>query len=32
MAIIKVSNVKSNLPSMIRVSASGNVKVIKIKK
>lgn len=32
MAIIKVGNVKNNLPSMIRISASGNIKVVKIKK
>ena len=32
MAIIRVTNVKHNLPSVIRVTASGNVKVFKVKK
>jgi hypothetical protein len=32
MAIIKVSNVKNNLPDVIRVTASGTVKTVKIKK
>jgi hypothetical protein len=31
-AIIKVSNVKNNLPDVIRVTASGSVKTVKIKK
>lgn len=32
MAIIKVTNVKNNLPAIVKVSASGNTKVFKIKK
>jgi hypothetical protein len=32
MAVIKVSNVKTNLPDVIRITASGTVKTIKIKK
>lgn len=32
MAIIKVSNVKENLPDVIRITASGSTKTIKIKK
>lgn len=32
MAIIKVSNVKSNLPDVIRVTASGSTKTVKVKK
>jgi len=32
MAIIKVSNVKTNLPDVIRITASGSVKTVKIKK
>jgi hypothetical protein len=31
-AIIKVSNVKDNLPDVIRVTASGTTKTVKIKK
>lgn len=30
--IIKINNVKENLPSIIKVTASGSVKVFKIKK
>lgn len=32
MAVIKVSNVKPNLPDVIKVTASGSVKTVKIKK
>jgi hypothetical protein len=32
MAIVKVGNVKSNLPDVIRITASGVSKTIKIKK
>jgi hypothetical protein len=32
MAVIKVSNVKTNLPDVIRITASGTVKTVKIKK
>lgn len=32
MAVIKVSNVKTNLPNVIRIIASGTTKTIKIKK
>lgn len=32
MAVIKVSNVKNNIPDVIRITASGSVKTIKIKK
>ena len=32
MAIIKVSNVKNNLPDVIKVTSSGSVKIFKIKK
>lgn len=32
MAVIKVSNVKENLPDVIKVTASGSVKTVKIKK
>jgi hypothetical protein len=32
MAIIKVSNVKNDLPDVIRVTASGSTKTVKIKK
>lgn len=32
MAIIKVTNQKNNLPSVVRITASGNVKVFKVKK
>lgn len=32
MAVIKVSNVKENLPEVIKVTASGTVKTVKIKK
>lgn len=32
MAVIKVSNVKTNLPDVIKITASGTVKTIKIKK
>jgi hypothetical protein len=32
MAVIKVSNVKENLPEVIKVTASGSVKTVKIKK
>lgn len=32
MAIIKVSNVKNNLPDVVRVTASGVTKTVKIKK
>jgi hypothetical protein len=32
MAVIKVSNVKTNLPDVIKINASGKVKTIKIKK
>jgi hypothetical protein len=31
-AVIKVSNVKTNLPDVIRITASGTVKTVKIKK
>lgn len=32
MAVIKVSNVKANLPDVIKITASGSVKTVKIKK
>jgi hypothetical protein len=32
MAVIKVSNVKTNLPDVIKITASGSVKTVKIKK
>lgn len=32
MAVIKVSNVKTNLPDVLRITASGTVKTVKIKK
>ncbi len=32
MAIIKVSNVKENLPDVIRITSSGSTKTVKIKK
>jgi hypothetical protein len=32
MAVIKVSNIKTNLPDVIRITASGTVKTVKIKK
>lgn len=32
MAVIKVSNVKENLPDVIKITASGTVKTVKIKK
>lgn len=32
MAVIKISNVKTNLPDVIRITASGTVKTVKIKK
>lgn len=32
MAIIKVSNSKDNLPSIVKITASGNTKTFKVKK
>lgn len=32
MAIIKVSTLRENLPNVIRITASGKVKTVKIKK
>lgn len=32
MPIIKISNVKNNLPDIIKITSSGNVKIIKVKK
>jgi hypothetical protein len=32
MAVIKVSNVKTNLPDVIKITASGSAKTVKIKK
>lgn len=32
MTVIKISNVKTTLPDVIRITASGTVKTVKIKK